>query len=279
MAGWTTQRDYTMLRALVMDFPEDRTARELNDEYMFGSALLVAPITQYQQRSRSVYLPSSAQWYDYWSGRPAASGSITAAAPYDQIPIFVRAGSIIPYQPDMQYIGEKPADPITLYVYAGANGRFALYEDQGTTFDYEKGAFAEIPIQWDDHSRTLTIGERSGVFPGMLPHVSGGSGFEGAFRGFSVRCDRCQERGLQGRGGSDRAEIGRPLRSRRGGDGPTESSMEPTHLLNWISSLVRQFRVYSGRFLASGSSWNRVRISVKVSLGEWSDSAKAAHSM
>src|SRR5208282_2557160 len=79
------------------------------------------------------------------------------------------AGSIIPYQPDMQYIGEKPADPITLYIYAGADGRFTLYEDQGTTFDYEKGAFSEIPIQWDDHSHTLTIGARSGEFPGMLP--------------------------------------------------------------------------------------------------------------
>ena len=169
MAGWTTQRDYTMLRALVMDFQEDGTARELNDEYMFGPALLVAPITQYQQRSRPVYLPSSAEWYDYWSGRPAGSGSIVAAAPYDQIPVFVRAGSIIPYQPDMQYIGEKAADPITLYVYAGANGRFTLYEDEGTTFDYEKGAFSEIPMQWDDGSHTLTIGERSGAFTGMLP--------------------------------------------------------------------------------------------------------------
>ena len=169
MAGWTTERDYTMLRALVMDFPEDRTGRELNDEYMFGPALLVAPITQYQQRSRSVYLPSGAQWYDYWSGRPAGSGTIVAAAPYDQIPVFVRAGSIIPYQPEMQYIGEKPADPITLYVYAGADGRFTLYEDQGTTFDYEKGAFSEIPIDWKESSHTLTIGERSGAFPGMLP--------------------------------------------------------------------------------------------------------------
>ncbi|HEY1803617.1 MAG TPA: TIM-barrel domain-containing protein [Terracidiphilus sp.] len=168
MAGWTTQRDYTMLRALVMDFPEDRTARELNDEYMFGPALLIAPITQYKERSRSVYLPSTAQWYDYWSGRPAGSGSVIAASPYDQIPVFVRAGSIIPYQPEMQYIGEKPADPVTLYVYAGANGRFTLYEDQGTTFDYEKGAFSEIPIAWDDHTHTLTIGTRTGEFPGML---------------------------------------------------------------------------------------------------------------
>lgn len=168
MAGWATQRDYTMLRALVMDFPEDRTARELNDEYMFGPALLIAPITQYGQRTRTVYLPGGAAWYDYWSGRPAGKGSVTADAPYDQIPVFVRAGSIITYQPEMQYIGEKPADPITLYVYAGADGQFTLYEDQGTTFDYEKGAFSEIPMRWDDGAHTLTIGQRSGEFAGML---------------------------------------------------------------------------------------------------------------
>jgi alpha-D-xyloside xylohydrolase len=167
-AGWTTQRDYTMFRPLVMDFPRDHIARESNDEFMFGPALLVAPITHYQQRARSVYLPPAAAWYDYWTGQPAASGSLSVPAPYDQIPIFVRAGSIIPYQPAMQYVGEKPADPITLYVYAGADGAFTLYEDQGTTFDYEKSAFSQIPIRWDDKTNTLTIGDRSGAFDGML---------------------------------------------------------------------------------------------------------------
>jgi alpha-D-xyloside xylohydrolase len=168
MAGWTTQSDYTMMRPLVMDFPADRTARELPDEYMFGPALLVAPITQYKQRTRPVYLPASAQWYDYWTGHPAASGRISAAAPLDRIPVFVRAGSIIPYAPPMQYIGEKPSDPTTLYVYTGASGSFVLYEDQGTTFDYEKGAFSEIPIRWDDKAGTLTLGKRTGSFDGML---------------------------------------------------------------------------------------------------------------
>ena len=167
-AGWTTQRDYTMFRPLVMDFPQDRIARESNDEFMFGPALLVAPITHYQQRARSIYLPPAVAWYDYWTGRPAANGTFSVPAPYDQIPIFVRAGSIIPYQPAMQYVGEKPADPITLYVYAGADGQFTLYEDQGTTFDYEKGAFSEIPIRWEDKTSTLAIGERSGTFDGML---------------------------------------------------------------------------------------------------------------
>ena len=159
-----------MMRPLVMDFPADRTARELPDEYMFGPALLVAPITQYKQRARSVYLPASAQWYDYWTGRPAASGPISAAAPLDRIPVFVRAGSIIPYDPPMQYIGEKPSDPTALYVYAGANASFLLYEGEGTTFDYEKGAFSQIPIRWDDKTATLTLGKRTGDFDGMLDH-------------------------------------------------------------------------------------------------------------
>jgi alpha-D-xyloside xylohydrolase len=170
MAGWSTQRDYTMMRPLVMDFAEDRTARESNDEFMFGPALLVAPITQYQARERSVNLPLSANWYDYWTGRPAASGSISRPAPYDEIPVFVRAGSIIPYGPEMQYIGEKACDPIALYIYAGADGEFTLYEDQGATFDYEKGAFSEIPIRWNDKTNTLTIGERLGDFNGALRH-------------------------------------------------------------------------------------------------------------
>jgi alpha-D-xyloside xylohydrolase len=168
LAGWTTQHSYTMLRPLVMDFPRDHAARELTDEYMFGPALLVAPITQYQQRERSVFLPAAAQWYDYWTGKPAASGIVTAPAPYDQIPIFVRAGSIIPYGPDVQYVAEKPTDPTTLYIYAGADGDFKLYEDQGTTFDYEKDAFSEIPIHWENKSSTLTIGNRRGQFEGML---------------------------------------------------------------------------------------------------------------
>ena len=168
MAGWSTQQSYTMMRPLVMDFPSDRMARDLNDEYMFGPALLVAPITQYQQRERPVYLPTGTTWYDYWTGKEALSSKFSAPSPYDQIPVFVRAGSIIPYGPAMQYVGEKPSDPTTLYVYAGSDGQFTLYEDQGTTFDYEKGAFTEIPIRWNDNTNTLSIGKRTGSYEGML---------------------------------------------------------------------------------------------------------------
>ncbi len=159
----------TMMRPLVMDFPKDVTARELTDEYMFGPAFLVAPITKYQARSRSVYLPAGTAWYDFWTGKSQNGGqSVDAPAPYDAIPIFVRAGSIIPSGPVGQYVGEKSAETVTLYVYAGADGKFTLYEDDGLTFDYEKGAFAQIPIQWNDATRTLTIGQREGSFTGML---------------------------------------------------------------------------------------------------------------
>lgn len=169
LEGDVVQRSGTMMRPLVMDFPQDTAARELTDEYMFGPALLVAPITQYQARSRSVYLPAGATWYDFWTGKSQPGGqSVDTAAPYDQIPLYVRAGSIIPFGPDEQYIGEKPAETLTLYVYAGADGKFTLYEDDGLTFDYEKGAFAQIPFAWNDAAKTLSIGKREGSFDGLL---------------------------------------------------------------------------------------------------------------
>ena len=170
LAGAAAHDAGTMMRPLVMDFPQDTTARELADEYMFGSAFLVAPVTTYQARDRQVYLPQNdAGWYDFWTGAPAAGGqSVDAAAAYDSMPLYIRVGSIIPFGPDMQYTGEKPADPVSLYVYTGADGAFSLYEDDGLTYSYEKGAFAWIPFQWDDATRTLTIGKRAGKFPGIL---------------------------------------------------------------------------------------------------------------
>jgi alpha-D-xyloside xylohydrolase len=170
IAGEVTLDAGTMMRPLVMDFPGDTKVREITDEYMFGPAFLVAPVTTYQARSRGVYLPpTTGDWYDFWTGAITAGGqTIDAPAPYDSMPLFIRAGSIIPFGPELQYTGEKPADPITLYVYAGADGTFTLYEDDGLTCGYEKGAFARIPIHWDDAAKTLTIGKREGKFPGML---------------------------------------------------------------------------------------------------------------
>jgi alpha-D-xyloside xylohydrolase len=169
LASQVTEQAGTMMRALVMDFREDVTAREIADQYMFGPAFLVSPVTTYKARVRSVYLPQAAGWYDFWTGAFLPSGQvIEAGAPYDAMPVHVRAGSIIPFGPELQYTTEKPADPITLYVYSGADGAFTLYEDDGLTYDYQKGALAEIPIRWSEATRTLTVGARQGSFPGML---------------------------------------------------------------------------------------------------------------
>jgi alpha-D-xyloside xylohydrolase len=169
LAGDVTHNSGSFMRPLVMDFPTDTTARELNDEYMFGHEFLVAPVTQYKARTRSVYLPKDAGWYDFWTGKTAKAGTaFEAPAPLDAMPVFVRAGSIIPFGPERQYIAEKQSDPITVYIYAGANGRFTLYEDEGINYNYEKGMFAQIPMEWNDATRTLTIGRRQGKFPGML---------------------------------------------------------------------------------------------------------------
>ena len=169
LAGDVTHGGYTFMRPLVMDFREDAPALAVDDQYMFGPAFLVSPVTEYKARARQVYLPAGRSWYDFWSGQHVAGGrTITADAPYDRMPLHVPAGSIVPIGPDQQYIGEKPLDRVTLYVYAGANGRFSLYEDDGLTYGYEKREYSRIPIAWDEGSRTLTVGRREGSFSGML---------------------------------------------------------------------------------------------------------------
>ncbi|MBV9949544.1 MAG: glycoside hydrolase family 31 protein, partial [Myxococcales bacterium] len=169
LAGGVTQQGGTILRPLVMDFPADPVARRTDDEFLFGPALLVSPVTSYLARARPVYLPPAAAWYDFWTGQRSSGGqTVQAAAPFDAIPVHVRAGSIVPVGPEVQYVSEKPADPITIYVYAGADGELELYEDQGTTYDYEHGAFSTIPLRWSDAAKTLTIGARAGSYDGML---------------------------------------------------------------------------------------------------------------
>jgi alpha-D-xyloside xylohydrolase len=170
LAGDVTRRGGTILRPLVMDFRTDAAARDIVDQFMFGPAFLVSPVTSYNVRTRSVYLPASAGgWYDFWTGTAAAGGqTVQAAAGFDVIPVYARAGSIVPVGPDLQYVAEKPADPITLYVYSGADGSFTLYEDQGLTYDYQQGSFSEIPLRWTEATRTLSIGARQGSFTGML---------------------------------------------------------------------------------------------------------------
>jgi alpha-D-xyloside xylohydrolase len=169
LAGDTYQRDGSLMRGLVMDFPSDLTARDINDEYLFGRDLLVAPVHEYKARSRPVYLPAGADWYEFYTGAFHRGGqSLTADAPLNRMPIFVRAGSILPVGPALQYTGEHPATPITLYVYTGANGSFSLYEDDGLSNGYARGQFSRIPISYNDKTGVLVIGARQGRFKGML---------------------------------------------------------------------------------------------------------------
>ena len=168
LAGAVTHEGGTMMRPLVMDFRADGKARDVSDQYMFGPAFLVSPVTTYKARSRAVYLPVAPGWYDFWSGEAVPAGkTMDVPAPYDSMPLHVKAGSIVPTGPEIAYTDEKPADPITLWVYTGADGAFTLYEDDGLTYGYEKGAFARIPITWNEAAHTLTIGKREGAFPGM----------------------------------------------------------------------------------------------------------------
>ena len=169
LAWKTTSEGYTPMRALVMDFPADRKTFNIADEFLFGPALLASPMTEAGATSRSVYLPAGSTWYDFWTGASLPGGSaVSAAAPLDKIPLFVRAGSIIPMGPELQYTNEKSADPIELRIYPGADGRFALYEDDGESYAYEKGERATISLTWKDATKTLSFGVCSGSFPGML---------------------------------------------------------------------------------------------------------------
>ena len=168
-AWQVTHSGTTILRPLIMDFPGDAVARETSDEFLFGPSLLVCPVTTKGATARSVYLPSGANWTEFWTGQPHRGGQTLAAlALLDTLPLYVRAGSIVPMGPYLQYVAEKPADPIELRVYPGANGACTLYEDEGVNYDYEKGQYATIPLTWNEAAHTLTIGARQGTFPGML---------------------------------------------------------------------------------------------------------------
>jgi alpha-D-xyloside xylohydrolase len=160
---------YTPMRVLMMDFPKDAKALAIADEYMFGPAFLACPVTAPQATSRAVYLPSGTSWVDFWTGETFGGGkTMTANAPINILPLYVRAGSIVPFGPVLQYATEKPADPIELRVYRGADGEFTLYEDENDNYNYEKGAYTTIPFAWNETKQTLTIGKRSGNFPGRL---------------------------------------------------------------------------------------------------------------
>lgn len=169
MAGWVYLNDYTIMRPMVMDFGYDPQVNNLGDQYMFGPSLLVAPVYTYKTRSRNVYFPKNTDWYDFYTGAYQPGGrTATVDAPYERMPLYVKAGSILPIGEEIQYTSEKPEAPITLYVYAGRDGSYDLYEDEGTNYNYEKGQYALIPISYNEATRELTLGARQGEFPGMV---------------------------------------------------------------------------------------------------------------
>ena len=167
-AWQVTKNGSTIMRPLVMDFNGDTSALNQNYEFMFGKTILVSPVTEPKVSEWNVYLPQSIGWYDFWSGKRFNGGqSIKTEVPLDKIPLYVKAGSVIPMGPLIQYATEKN-DPIEIRIYPGDNGEFTLYEDENDNYNYEKGIYSTITFSWDDEKKVLNIGERKGSFPGML---------------------------------------------------------------------------------------------------------------
>lgn len=168
LAGMTHFDDYTIMRPLVMDFEKDAQVLNIGDQFMFGPSILVNPVYEYGARSRKVYLPASTGWYDFYTGAyQRGEQTIDAPAPYERIPLYVREGAIIPVGPDIQYATEVQPKEVTIFVYAGQNGKFTLYEDEGTNYNYEKGQYSMIELTYDESQKTLVIGQRKGEFNGM----------------------------------------------------------------------------------------------------------------
>jgi len=169
LAWKVTSEDYTIQRPLVMDWPSDEKTWNVGDQFMFGPAILVNPVLEAGAVRRRVYLPASPAWYDFWTGESKLGGiKIDADSPLDRLPLYVRAGSIVPLGPEIEYADQNPGGPIELRIYKGADGTFALYEDSGDSYEYDRGQHSIIPMHWDDQSGALTIGAREGTFPEMV---------------------------------------------------------------------------------------------------------------
>ena len=201
-AWQVTSNNESYLRPLFSDFAQDRKVWDMTDEFMFGRAILAAPIVEAQYTEEQIikedamtgwdrkeaqtdgkdatadftadktttkYLPKGTDWYDFWTAKRYKGGqTVTLQTAFNRVPMFVRAGSILPLGPEMEYVGQKAWDNLEIRIYPGADGSFTLYEDEGDNYNYEKGVYATIPFHWDNARRTLTIGARQGTYPGML---------------------------------------------------------------------------------------------------------------
>jgi alpha-D-xyloside xylohydrolase len=203
MAWQVTNNNESYLRPLFSDFATDKRVWNMPNEFMFGRSILAAPIVEAQYTEEKIikedamtgwdrkdvrskmgdgrsvdwgttkttvkYLPKGTYWYDFWTGARLKGGQeVSSQTTFDRVPMFVRAGSILPLGPEMQYVGEKAWDHLELRVYPGADATFTLYEDEGDNYNYERGVYTTIPMTWNDRTRTLTIGQRKGNYPGML---------------------------------------------------------------------------------------------------------------
>ena len=180
LAGWTTHRAYTMLRALLFDFRADPSTHAVADQFMLGPSLMVCPVTRPMawgpgsepivdpDRTRPVYLPAGADWFDFWTGdRHPGGATVVVDAPLDHLPLFVRAGAIVPMGPVRQHVGDLPGAPLELHVWPGADAQFTIYDDEGDGYGYEAGAFATFEVRWEDAARRFVVGARTGGWPGM----------------------------------------------------------------------------------------------------------------
>jgi len=215
--AWKVTNDaYTMMRGLPMDFAGDSKVLNINNQYMFGPSILVCPVTEAQYTKQSedskqvgttdfsnihstqLYLPKGNGWFDFWTGEKIEGGQEwSCKTPIDIMPLYVKAGSIIPFGPYLQYIEEKPADPIELRVYTGADATFELYEDESDNYNYEKGKYAVVPVKWNDKSQTLTIGKRKGSFPGMKKDRTFNIVFVNANHGIGVDIEKQPDKTIQ----------------------------------------------------------------------------------
>ncbi len=167
MAGMSHFNDFTIMRALMMDYSTDKNVLDISDQYMFGKELMICPVYQYKARTREVYFPKETGWYNLYNGKYTAGGQKQMVdAAYDRMPIYVAAGSILPMGKVIQNTTQAQID-LTLYVYAGKNGTFTLYEDENINYNYERDASATIKFTYDDRNKIVTIADRKGSFKGM----------------------------------------------------------------------------------------------------------------
>lgn len=171
--------DSTMMRSFLFDFPNDKTAQSIGDEFLFGPSLLICPVTEpmyyeagnqeiHRDKTWKCYLPKGCKWYDYWTDTCYEGEQyVTVYAPIDRMPVFVKAGTILPLAEGLQYASQKPEKPLELVIYPGADAKLKLYEDEGNNYDFEKGAYAVTEFTWNDREQKLSVGERTGSYPGM----------------------------------------------------------------------------------------------------------------